>query len=191
MDAVSGGSSARQAAAGLVRSSSRDQPSQAADCVGGRGRLLQRRPTGSLHPLLDLGSLGQLGDDGERPAIGVGPELAHSSQQARRSIDHHQPGQRGQPDMPSSQLQLVLVALPLPEADVEQEPLALLGAAPGPPVHPRWLRSGGSAVDPVQEEAGFPQQAFDGPVGEPVQGGTITSTFRGRVRMIMRVSVIS
>ena len=86
---------------------------------------------------MEVVALGQLGQDVAQPMdraalpIGLGPRFADGADEARRPVGHDEEGTAQAPSgEPSSEVEPVLEALTLAEADVEQDPLTVGGEAP-------------------------------------------------------------
>src|SRR5664279_3787689 len=70
--------------------------------------------------------------DGAPSTVGVGPQLLDRPDQARCPVgDDEQRAAKTAPDEAPSEIEPVLHALPLPEADVEQDAGPVGGEAPG------------------------------------------------------------
>ena len=114
------------------------EPAQARlGLVRTRGRI-ERRPVRGPDPAVEVGPLGQLGQDvpksvhGAPAPVGIGPQLVHRPDQAGRPVgDHEQWAAQATPREAPSQIEPVLGPLALPEADVEQDPVAVGREAPG------------------------------------------------------------
>jgi hypothetical protein len=70
--------------------------------------------------------------DGTAGPVGVGPQLFHRPDETGCPVGHDEErAAEAAPDEAAPELRPVLDALALPEADVEQDPLAVGGEAPG------------------------------------------------------------
>ncbi len=103
-----------------------------------RRGLIERRPVGGPDAVMETGPFGQLGQDIPKAmhrtslAIGIGPQLAHRSDQPGRSVaDHEQRAAQTAADETLAEVEPVGDPLTLAEADIEQDPLAVDGVAPG------------------------------------------------------------
>jgi hypothetical protein len=134
-----GRSSARQAAAdGYSRLKLADEGPEARLGLWGARRGVERRPVGGPDPLVEAGPLGQLGQHISEPmdsaslAIGVGPQIADRADQAGGAIGHHKKrAPQATAEEAPPQVEPVVCPLALAEADVEQDPAAVDGEAPG------------------------------------------------------------
>ena len=106
--------------------------------LGWRRRAMERGPVGGPDALMEPGPLRQLGQDvpqamnGAALAVGVGPQLADRPDQARGSVaDDEERAPQAASDEALAEIEPVLDPLPLTEADVEQDALAVDAEAPG------------------------------------------------------------
>ncbi len=108
-----------------------DEGAQAGLGLGGGGGPIERGPVGRPDALMEVVTLGQLGEDvaeamdGAALAVGLGPQLADRAHQTRGPIgdDEERIGQAPRHE-PAAEVEPVLEPLAHPEADIEQHPLA-------------------------------------------------------------------
>jgi len=123
--------------AGELRLQAADEGSQALLGVSPVFGIVEGGPVGLANLLVQRRTLGQLGEyvfepmDGTPLTIGLWPQLTDGPHQTRRTVGHHQP-RRPESALgeTATQLQPILIALPLAQADVEQDALTIDGIPP-------------------------------------------------------------